>query len=66
MSRSLVSAVTAPAIGGRIQADEGASIAGKKNDLSITLNGEEFFQKLIGAALSGPLKGDCELRFTEE
>ncbi|OJT22060.1 hypothetical protein BO221_25320 [Archangium sp. Cb G35] len=54
------------AIGGRIQADEGASIAGKKNDLSITLNGEEFFQKIIGEALSGTLKGDCELRFTEE
>ncbi|HYO64946.1 MAG TPA: polymer-forming cytoskeletal protein [Archangium sp.] len=54
------------AIGGRIQADEGVSIAGEKNELSLTINGEEFFQKIIGAALSGALKGDCELRFTEE
>lgn len=54
------------AIGGEVQADEGATIAGDKNQLSININGEEFFKKVIGAALSNTITDDCELRFTEE
>ncbi|HEY0093252.1 MAG TPA: hypothetical protein VGB96_02965, partial [Archangium sp.] len=54
------------AIGGEVRADEGATIAGDKNQLSIHINGEEFFKKIVGAALSGTLDGNCELRITEE
>ena len=45
------------AIGGEVRTDEGATIAGDKNQLSININGEEFFKKIVGAALSGTLDG---------
>ncbi|MFY0523038.1 hypothetical protein ACN28I_07530 [Archangium gephyra] len=54
------------AIGGEVQTDEGATIAGEKNQLSININGEDFFKKLTSAALTSAITEDCELRFTEE
>jgi hypothetical protein len=54
------------AIGGKIQADEGTTIAGEKNQLSININGEELFGKLIGGLVSGTTRGQCEVRLTEE
>jgi hypothetical protein len=54
------------ALGGQLQADEGATIAGDKTSFSMNINGEEFFQKLIGGIITGTVTRDCELRFTEK
>lgn len=54
------------AIGGRIDAAEGASISGEKSQLSLRLNGEEFFRGMMGKFISGTGTRHCKLRFTED
>ncbi len=54
------------AIGGQLRVAEGASLAGDKNQLSVNINGEEFFQGLLTRFVTGDGTRDCKLSFKED